>query len=137
LATLAIRDFPREVSPFIPSRMRIEKTSRPAATVLRPAGEIDLHTSPALRAELQTCLSEKTPCLLLDFDSVDYIDSGGLAALIEYIKGASAFSGKFGIFAVRKNVLAVFELVRLDKFFIIGTDESTTLALLGVTPAAT
>jgi anti-sigma B factor antagonist len=112
--------------------MRIEKTSRSAATVLHPAGEVDLHTTPVLRAELQSCLSEKTPCLLLDFSAVSYIDSGGLAALIEYLKGAAAFSGKLGIFGVPKNVLAVFELVRLDKFFTIGADESAVLALLGV-----
>lgn len=91
-----------------------------------------MHATPVLRAELQSCLSEKTPCLLLDFSAVSYIDSGGLAALIEYLKGAAAFSGKLGIFGVPKNVLAVFELVRLDKFFTIGADESAVLALLGV-----
>ncbi len=112
--------------------MRIEKTLLPAATVLRPEGEIDLHTTPALRAELQACASARTPCLLLDFGGVRYIDSGGLAALIEYLKGAAAFGGRFGIFGVPPNVLAVFELVRLDKFFTIGADESSTLALLGV-----
>ena len=115
--------------------MRIEKRHRSAATVLRPEGEIDLHTTPALRAELQACAAEGTPCLLLDFGGVRYIDSGGLAALIEYLKGAAAFGGKLGIFGVPENVLAVFELVRLDKFFTIGADEASTLALLGVEPA--
>lgn len=116
--------------------MRIEKISRSDATVLQPAGEIDLHTTPVLRAELQSCLSGKTPCLLLDFREVSYIDSGGLAALIEYLKGASAFGGRLGIFGVPRNVLAVFELVRLDKFFTIGADESAVLALLGLNPGA-
>jgi len=112
--------------------MRIEKTSRPTLTVLRPSGEIDLHSTPALRAELLACLSEKTPCLLLDFGAVSYIDSGGLAALIEYVKGSSGFGGKLGIFGIQKNVLAVFELVRLDQFFTIGADKSATLLFLGL-----
>jgi len=111
--------------------MRIVKTLLPAATVLRPEGEIDLHTTPVLRAELVACAKAETPCLLIDFGGVDYIDSGGLAALIEYAKEASRFGGKFALFGVRKKVLAVFELVRLDKFFLIATDEAEALARLG------
>jgi anti-sigma B factor antagonist len=112
--------------------MRIEKLTTPAATVLRIAGEIDLHTTPALRAELQACSAERVPCLLLDFGEVEYIDSGGLAALIEYTKEATAFGGRFALVGVQKKVLAVFELVRLDQFFTIAPDESQALAKLGV-----
>jgi anti-sigma B factor antagonist len=112
--------------------MRIEKTTTPAATVLRISGEIDLHTTPALRAELLACSAERIPCLLLDFTEVDYIDSGGLAALIEYSKETATFGGRFALFGVRPKVFAVFELVRLDKFFTIAPDESQAFARLGV-----
>jgi anti-sigma B factor antagonist len=107
--------------------MRIEKNQTPAATVLRIFGEIDLHTTPALRVELQKCSGERVPQLLLDLSGVEYIDSGGLAALIEYTKESLAFGGKLMLIAVPKKVLAVFELVRLDKFFTILPDEASAL----------
>jgi anti-sigma B factor antagonist len=116
--------------------MRIEKHTPPSATVFRLSGEIDLHTTPDLRAALQACSLERVPCLLIDFGQVDYIDSGGLAALIEYSKEVSNFGGKFALFGVQKKVLAVFELVRLDQFFTIAEDESGALARLGVEPAS-
>ena len=66
--------------------MQIEKSQNDGVTTLRVSGEIDLHASPALRSELQTCVSEKTPVLLVDFAGVDYIDSSGLATFIEYLR---------------------------------------------------
>jgi anti-sigma B factor antagonist len=115
--------------------MRIEKTTTPAATVLRISGEIDLHTTPALRAELLDCAAARLPCLLLDFTELDYIDSGGLAALIEDSKESATFGGRFALFGVRPKVFAVFELVRLDKFFTIAPDEFQALGRLGVASA--
>lgn len=111
--------------------MRIEKTHTPPVTVLRIFGEIDLQTTPALRAELEACRVERAPWLLVDFAGAEYIDSGGLAALIEYSKECLAFGGKLALFGVPNKVLAVFELVRLDKFFTILPDEASALAGLG------
>jgi len=59
--------------------MQIDKSSESGVTTLKLTGEIDLHGSPALRAELQKCASEKAPVLLVDFTGVEYIDSSGLA----------------------------------------------------------
>jgi anti-anti-sigma factor len=70
--------------------MQIEKSNNNGVTTLTVSGEVDLHASPKLREELQACVSEKTPVLLVDFTGVDYIDSSGLATFIEYLRDASA-----------------------------------------------
>lgn len=111
--------------------MQIEKYQSDGVPTLRLEGEIDLHASPELRSELAHCAAEKVPFLLLDFQAVTYIDSSGLAALIEYMKASTAFGGKIGLFGVPKKVLMVFEIVRMDKMFHIGTDAPFTLALMG------
>jgi anti-sigma B factor antagonist len=121
----AIRSTDKEIS------MRIEKYQSDGVPTLRLEGEIDLHNSPELRAMLASCASEKAPFLLLDFQGVSYIDSSGLGALIEHMKASTAFGGKIGLFGVPKKVLMVFEIVRMDKMFYIGTDAPSTLALMG------
>jgi len=111
--------------------MRIQKYQSDGVPTLRLEDEIDLHASPELRAMLANCAAEKAPFLLLDFQGVTYIDSSGLAALIEHMKASAAFGGKIGLFGVPKKVLMVFEIVRMDKMFYIGTDAPSTLALMG------
>jgi anti-sigma B factor antagonist len=112
--------------------MTIEKMSTPCFTVLRLAGEIDLHSSEQMRASLKSCLDELAAVLLLDFKGVRYIDSSGLATLIEYFRESSKFHGKFAIFGLERKVAALFELVRLDQLFVIAKDEAEALARLGV-----
>ena len=110
--------------------MTQENDTTGGVRILKPFGEIDLHAAPALRAELATCSAAKTPVVLLDFSEVDYIDSSGLAMLIEYLKASADFGGKLGLFGLKKKVRAVFELVRLDQLFVIGEDGPETVAKL-------
>jgi anti-sigma B factor antagonist len=110
--------------------MQIEKLDAGGTTTLKLSGEIDLHASPALRAELQKCAHAKTASLLLDFTAVDYIDSSGLATLIEYVRESSAFKGKVALFGLQKKVRTIFDLVRLNELFVIsGTADEAIAAL--------
>ena len=110
--------------------MQIEKSDSASATIFKISGEIDLHASPVLRAELQACVKEKTPVLLLDFSAVDYIDSSGLATLIEYVRESSAHGGKLALFALQKKVRTIFDLVRLNELFVISDTAEDALAAL-------
>lgn len=111
--------------------MEIEKVDGAGVTTLQVSGEIDLHASPALRGALQKCAAAKAPCVLLDFSKVTYIDSSGLATLIEYVRESSGFKGKFGLFGLQKKVQTIFDLVRLNELFVIGESEAAVLAALG------
>ncbi|MBE2203195.1 MAG: STAS domain-containing protein [Chthoniobacterales bacterium] len=110
--------------------MQIKKSDADGVTTLQIAGEIDLHASPQLRAELRQCIQSKTPVLLLDFTAVDYIDSSGLATLIEYVRESSAFKGKFGLFGLQKKVRTIFDLVRLNELFVISDSAGEAVAAL-------
>ena len=88
--------------------MQIEKSSENDVTTLKVSGEVDLHASPELRSELQSCVSEKTPVLLVDFSAVEYIDSSGLATFIEYLRDAAAYDGKIALFGMKQKVRTIF-----------------------------
>jgi anti-sigma B factor antagonist len=110
--------------------MQIEKSKNSGVTTLRVLGEVDLHASPELRAELQTCVSEKTPVLLVDFTGVDYIDSSGLATFIEYLRDASTYKGKIALFGLKEKVRTIFNLVRLNELFTITDSADAAVAAL-------
>jgi len=51
--------------------------------VLQLEGEIDLHISPEVAESLRTMVEKKPKVVVVDFAKVTYIDSSGLAVLIE------------------------------------------------------
>ncbi|HEY5741786.1 MAG TPA: STAS domain-containing protein [Terrimicrobiaceae bacterium] len=110
--------------------MQIEKSSEDGVTTLRVSGEVDLHASPQLRAELQVCAGEKTPVLLVDFTEVEYIDSSGLATFIEYLREAAAYQGKIALFGMKQKVRTIFDLVRLNELFTITDSADAAVAAL-------
>jgi len=110
--------------------MQIEKLESASSVTLKITGEIDLHASPELRARLQDCVKAKTPRLLIDFTGVEYIDSSGLATLIEYVRESGTFGGKLALFGLQKKVRTIFDLVRLNELFVItDTAEESVLAV--------
>ncbi len=84
--------------------------------ILAIEGEIDLACSPDLRAILHGYAKKRSPALLLDFQAVSYVDSSGLATLVEYVRLAQPFGGKFGLVHVNDRVRTIFDLVRLTEF---------------------
>lgn len=122
--------FPRRPVGAIAHGMQIEKVAESDAVILKLTGEIDLHASPALRAELQQCAADKTALLLVDFHNVEYIDSSGLATFIEYVRSASDHNGRIALFGLKKKVRTIFDLVRLNELFTITDSAEAARAAL-------
>jgi len=85
--------------------------------VLELRGEIDLQHSPEMRRLLQERAVQRIPALLLDFTGVNYIDSSGLATLIEYYQSSRTYDGKIVVAGLSHRVRSIFELVRLNEVF--------------------
>jgi anti-sigma B factor antagonist len=110
--------------------MQITEHTEEDVPVVSISGDIDLETSPQLRDFLKPKLAKKTPALLLDFGGVNYIDSSGLATLIEYFQSVQSFKGKLALAALSPRVKNVFEIVRLEQIFSIHPDVPSALAAL-------
>jgi anti-sigma B factor antagonist len=98
--------------------------------LLSVVGDVDLESSPALRAELKKLSTARCPRLLIDFSKVTYIDSSGLATLIEYFQAAQSYQGKLGIAALAPRIKNSFAIVRLDEIFPIYADTATGLTAM-------
>ena len=104
--------------------MPMASVSTPEPNLLVLAGEIDLHESPRVKEKLTPLIEQKLPRVLIDLTGVSYIDSSGIAALIDAMQRIQAYGGKLALFGIRENVRSVFEIARLDQIFRIYADKS-------------
>ena len=95
--------------------MRLKESIEDGIPILRMEGEIDLHYAPVLRDLLQSKIKEQCPALVLDLTDVDFIDSAGLAAIVEYFRDASRYEGVLCVTGLNENLRTVFQIVRLDR----------------------
>lgn len=90
-------------------------TERP--NVLPLEGEIDLHVSPRISTSIATMVAEKPKQIVVDLSKVSYIDSSGLAVLIEGMQNVAGYGGKFALAGLQDAVRPIFEIARLDQVF--------------------
>ena len=103
----------------------IERTED--ATFVRPAGDIDLSRAPALRQWIGEAMSEKPAKLIVDLASVPYMDSSGVATLVEAMQVARRQSAKLVLCGLQDKVRSIFEIARLDMVFTITDDAEAAL----------
>ena len=93
------------------------------ARVVDLAGDVDLGTSPNLRKTLFDQLRE-APKLALNLRAIRYIDSSGIATLIEALKNAQRLQKEFVLFGLSPAVEDVFRLTHVNRIFrIFATEE--------------
>ena len=79
-------------------------------------GEVDLSWSSQVRRAILDALSQSKQ-VLVELNEVSYIDSSGIAALVEGYQPAKAKKASFGLLSASSPVCAVLELARLDQVF--------------------
>jgi anti-sigma B factor antagonist len=83
------------------------------ATVVEVAGEVELHSAPALREELRRICESPSPCCVVDMGGVPFIDSTGVGVLVGALKRAREHSGSLAIASPQSRVRRVFEITGL------------------------
>lgn len=103
----------------------ITVTSAGDAVVVAPEGDVDMSRSPALREAIREGFGGKAPRLIVDLSRVAYMDSSGLATLVEAMKLAKSAESKLVLCAMNERVRAIFEIAKLDQYFTIVGDRAT------------
>jgi anti-sigma B factor antagonist len=86
-------------------------------TLLSVEGEVDLNSSPQLRAAMAPHLNKKKSALIVDLEKVAYMDSSGIATLVEAMKIGQKNKVKFKIASPSAAVTEVFKMAHLEKVF--------------------
>ncbi len=96
-------------------------THAPEQDVIRLRGSVDLEHSPAIRQTLLEAVADKRN-VLVDLSEVTYIDSSGIACLIEALQAARGHGAELALVSVSTQAMRVLELARLDIVFPIHED---------------
>ena len=99
----------------------IEREELDGIVLIRLRGEVDLSWSQQVRHAVLAAL-ESSPAVGVELSEVSYIDSSGIAALVEGFQSARSQGSRFALVAVSDAVRAVLELARLDRVFLIVAD---------------
>ena len=85
-------------------------------------GEVDLSRSPALRNELMQVTSNQPKQLVVDLAEVTYMDSSGVATLVEALQKMRQHGGEMRLCRLQPRVRSIFEIARLDTVFTIADE---------------
>jgi len=95
------------------------------ATRLKLDGVVNIQTAVALRQRIKPLLNETHQSIHIDLAGVSFIDSAGLATLVEGLQWSRADAGRhFVLSGLSENVRDIFELAKLDTIFEIEGDKS-------------
>ncbi len=83
-------------------------------------GDIDLASFPQTREAILGSLDKGD--LLVDLSAVEYLDSSGVASLVEGYQISKDKARRFGLVSVSRPALNVIQLAHLDKVFPIYND---------------
>lgn len=95
--------------------IRQEKSNDVAVCVLE--GEVNINTSPELRKAFDGIIKANEKKVLVDFSGVSYIDSSGLATLIEMFQRLKKIGGSLRLSNMSGKVKNIFEITKLFKLF--------------------
>lgn len=106
--------------------MNLNTSEINGAVVVSLTGEVDLSHSPRLRKVLMELMFDRRH-VLIDMKSVDYIDSSGIASLVEAYQMARRNQTRFTLVEVSQPAMRVLQLARLDKVFTIAPNVEAAL----------
>ena len=108
--------------------MQIAARASQGWTILDLSGDIDLAHSPLMRKALLGEIKEKrTPKVFLNLKNVRYIDSSGIASLVEGLKASRDQGSRLILYGLSTTVREVMQLSRLQKIFEIYDNEEQAL----------
>jgi anti-sigma B factor antagonist len=109
--------------------LEIHTEDLPDGIIVRPVGEIDLSCAATLRQQLGRIQDNRPPRLVVDLSAVPYMDSSGVATLVEAMQIARRTGSKLVLAALQDKVRSIFEIARLDMVFaIVGSVEEASAA---------
>lgn len=91
--------------------------------VLSVDGEINFNSSPDFRKAFLKVLDSKAQKVVINLSNVAYVDSSGLATLVEALQKIKGVGGRLKLTNLSAKVKSLFEITKLEKLFEIFSTE--------------
>jgi anti-anti-sigma factor len=115
------------------TKSRVDQLTSPAGqpvSILRFEGDIASTSKDAVLGAYQALPKDSAKLILLDFTRVDYINSSGIALVIQLLIEASGAGQTVHAFGLSPHFTKVFTMVGITKYARLFSDEATALAAL-------
>jgi anti-sigma B factor antagonist len=96
--------------------------------VLEIGGEIDMKYSVELKDKFKELFRERPLLLVVNMTHVDFMDSSGVATLVEALKWCRHNGSELRLVGLSERVRSIFEVCRLDTIFQFYNNESEALS---------
>lgn len=97
--------------------LQLSQIEQDGLIVIQPDGEVDLYSSPGLRKAILAAVQVAGRGVHVDLSLVAYMDSSGVATLVEGLQGCGRIQKSFSLFRPSPAVMKVLQLARLDSVF--------------------
>ena len=109
--------------------MQIKIEEKDGVRICYAEGDIDINSSPQIKKVFDKISQERSEKVLINLKGVGYIDSSGLATLVEILKNFRSHDGKLKLCNLSNKVKSLFEITKLEKLFdITDTEEEAVKA---------
>lgn len=109
--------------------MQISARHLDRITIFDVSGDIDLATSPQLRkALLQELREARMPRVVLNLKAVRYMDSSGVASLVEGLKVSRDLGARLILYGLNTTVREVLQLSKLIRMFEVYENEEQAVS---------
>jgi anti-sigma B factor antagonist len=93
------------------------------------SGSLDISNAHQVRRAVVDAISAESAQIAINLRDLYFVDSSGLATLVQGLKRAQEHHGNLCLYSVQPPVRMIFELTRLDKVFeIFVSEEDAVLA---------
>jgi anti-sigma B factor antagonist len=97
--------------------LQIETSLDDGKVLLEVSGDVTIQTSTQLRNALKPHFDSQTACIYVKLSGVEFMDSSGIATLVEGLQWSKRTEGRFVLSGLTETVRDVFELAKLDTIF--------------------
>ena len=97
--------------------LEIESKIQDSIIEIKPIGEVDIYTSPELKNQVFSLIEERNTSIIIDGESLEYIDSTGLGVLMSIYKKMQENSLNLEIINLKPNIYKLFDITGLNKVF--------------------
>ena len=107
--------------------MKVSQREKDDVIICSISGEINIDTVAELKTVFRGILDKNRRKLLLNFDQVEYIDSLGIASLVELAKALNESQGVMFLSNLSPNIRPIFGITKLERIFHIYDTEEEAL----------
>lgn len=105
--------------------MKIAVEQKEGVTILHLKGNLDADTVGLFKRQAYQLVEEGRCQIVMDCQTLDFIDSMGLGAMISLLRRVRTHAGDVKVCGLNKDVHSVFEITRLNRLFDIQPDWQT------------